>query len=95
MTSEPIPKYLAIAQGIRWQILSGEYGPGELLPLVEDLDQEWEATSSTVLRALGELERDDVVRRVPEGWAVPGMRGVQADLVIYDEVPPFDGEGSE
>jgi GntR family transcriptional regulator len=69
-------KHLEIAHGIRWQIQSGDYEPGELLPTLEELDQEWEVTSPTMLRALGVLERDDTLRRGENGWTVVGDPGI-------------------
>jgi DNA-binding transcriptional MocR family regulator len=84
--TQDAPKYLQIARGIRSDIYSGNYEPGDLLPTVEELDAEWEATSPTIMRALGVLEQEDLVRRGVEGWTVSEFAGRMPAVVAVSAV---------
>jgi DNA-binding transcriptional MocR family regulator len=69
------PKYQEVARTLRWGLQSGDYSPGDLI-LLDDLTSEFEVTEPTALRALGLLEREDLVVRDGEGWTVadPAVR---------------------
>lgn len=55
------PIYFQIAEEIERRIVSGEYYPGEKLPGVRDLAIEAEVNHNTMQRALGELERTELI----------------------------------
>lgn len=90
MTGPPVPKYLVIAQGLRWQIANGEYEAGDVL-VVEELDQEWEATSPTVVRALGVLEQDNLIRRGEDGWTVHERTATTLDGIRPGKITDIPG----
>ncbi|MDD4796376.1 MAG: GntR family transcriptional regulator [Eubacteriales bacterium] len=51
------PIYLQLVEHIRLQIVSGHYPPGSRLPSVRDLAGEAAVNPNTMQKALGELER--------------------------------------
>jgi molybdate-binding protein/DNA-binding transcriptional regulator YhcF (GntR family) len=53
--------YLEIAESIRRAIISGEARPGDRLPSVRSLAEQWECTPNTVSRAYAELNRDGLI----------------------------------
>jgi DNA-binding GntR family transcriptional regulator len=62
-----VPPYLAIAAALRARIESGELLPGEILPSITRISQEWGVTKSTAGKALKELRSEGLTRSVP-GW---------------------------
>src|ERR1019366_4511898 len=62
----------AIAEGLRAQILSGKYGPGERLPSERDLSVSLGANRSSVREAMKKLEQLGMIAIRPGG----GARGV-------------------
>ena len=73
----------AIAARLRQAILSGKYADGERLPAERDLAQHFEASRSTVRKALRRLEESHlVIRRVGSGTFVnhrPALDPVQVE----------------
>lgn len=61
---EPIPKYYQIKRIIKSQILNGSLKPGEKLPSVYMLAEEFNITRVTADKSLDELERENLVRRI-------------------------------
>jgi DNA-binding GntR family transcriptional regulator len=64
---EGVPPYLAIAAALRERIESGELLPGEILPSITRISQEWGVTRATAAKALKELRSESLIRSVP-GW---------------------------
>ena len=64
---EGVPPYLAIAAALRARIDSGELPPGEILPSITRISQEWGVTKATAAKALKELRSEGLTRSVP-GW---------------------------
>lgn len=58
-------RYGAIADQLRERIREGEWVPGELLPRMVDLAEEFGVNRNTIARAVAELEAEGLV------WAVP------------------------
>ncbi len=60
--------YQKIVEKIRLQILEGELKPGDRLPTVREMTQEWNCTTGTVQRAYSELSKQGlVVSRTGQG----------------------------
>jgi GntR family transcriptional regulator len=53
--------YRRIAEEIREKILSGVYRPGDRLPPIRQLKQEWNCTQGTIQRAYMELAQQGLV----------------------------------
>jgi DNA-binding GntR family transcriptional regulator len=64
---EGVPPYLAIAAALRARIDSGELPPGEILPSITRICQEWDVSKATAAKALKELRSEGLTRSVP-GW---------------------------
>lgn len=64
---QSLPPYKAIAAALREKIEAGELLPGEQLPTVPTLTEEYGVTRNTVLRALRVL-RDEGLIEVQQGW---------------------------
>ena len=64
---EGVPPYLAIAAALRARIESGELPPGEILPSIARISQEWGVTKATAAKALKELRSEGLTRSVA-GW---------------------------
>ena len=65
--SSPIPPWQQLADLLRGRIESGEYAPGDRIPSVVSLAQEYDLAAGTVRKALSALQREGmVVSRV--GW---------------------------
>lgn len=64
---EDMPRYLAIAAALRARIDSGELPPGEILPSITRICQEWDVSKATAAKALKELRSEGLTRSVP-GW---------------------------
>lgn len=62
-----MPPYLAIAAELRARIESGELSPGDQVPSVMHLADQYGVTKGTALRALGVL-RDEGLTEVSPGW---------------------------
>ena len=64
---EDMPPYLAVAAALRARIDSGELPPGEILPSITRICQEWGVSKATAAKALKELRSEGLTRSVP-GW---------------------------
>jgi DNA-binding GntR family transcriptional regulator len=64
---EDVPPYLVIAAALRARIESGELPPGEILPSITRISQEWDVTKATAAKALKELRSEGLTRSVA-GW---------------------------
>ncbi len=65
--------YQKIFESIRLRILEGELKPGDRLPAVRDLTQEWGCTTGTIQRAYSELAKQGlVVSRPGQGTRITG-----------------------
>lgn len=70
---EDAPIYQQIAESIRQDILYGNRGPGDRLPSVRDMAEQWGCTPGTVQRAYKELARQGlIVSRPGQGTHVVG-----------------------
>jgi GntR family transcriptional regulator, arabinose operon transcriptional repressor len=58
------PKYLLIKQHFQEEVASGRLKPGQALPPETTLVETLNVARNTVRQALGELEREGVLRRV-------------------------------
>ena len=66
--------YLQVAEAIRKDILSGRYRPGDRLPSVRKLCEDWNCTPGTIQRAYAELARAGLlVSRAGRGTQVAGV----------------------
>jgi DNA-binding GntR family transcriptional regulator len=61
------PPYLRIAADLRLRIDSGQLRPGDALPSINRLAQEWDVAKTTVTKAIGVLKDEGLVRGV-QGW---------------------------
>lgn len=59
--AENMPIYVQIMNKIREAIASGELKPGERVPSVRELAQDFEVNPNTMQRALTELEREKLL----------------------------------
>jgi DNA-binding GntR family transcriptional regulator len=65
--SSSVPPWEQLAAILRGQIESGKLHPGDRIPSVVSLAQEYELAAGTVRKALGQLQREGLVdSRV--GW---------------------------
>lgn len=62
-----VPPYLQLAGILRAQIMSGELAPGQQLPSLTWLMQEYGLARNTVRKAVRVLRDEGLVRAVP-GW---------------------------
>jgi len=62
-----VPPYLAIAAALRARIESGELPPGQILPSITRISQEWGVAKATAAKALKELRSEGLTRSVA-GW---------------------------
>src|SRR6266498_3447683 len=66
--------YQQIAEAIRQEILAGLRKPGERLPSVRRLREQWNCTPGTIQRAYNELARDGlIVSQAGRGTQVAGV----------------------
>jgi DNA-binding GntR family transcriptional regulator len=63
----PRPPYLAVADALRERIDAGEWLPGEALPSVAVLSEQYNVSSSTAGRAIRVLANEGLVTTV-QGW---------------------------
>lgn len=84
------PKYIQVVDGIRDQITSGEYEPGDYLPSEKDLAHEWGVSNLTARRALATLRAEGLIvteqgvrARVREVGERTVMRIGQGERVIF------------
>jgi DNA-binding GntR family transcriptional regulator len=65
--SSAVPPWQQLADILRARITSGKLKPGDRLPSVVSLAQEYDLAAGTVRKALGQLQREGlIVSRV--GW---------------------------
>ena len=62
-----MPPYLQIAAGLRDRIESGELAPGDMVPSITRLTQEYGVSKGTAVKALDVLRREGLTRTVA-GW---------------------------
>jgi DNA-binding GntR family transcriptional regulator len=62
-----MPPYQQIAADLRRQIESGELAPGDMVPSITRLMQEYEVSKGTAVKALDVLRREGLTRTVA-GW---------------------------
>ncbi|MEW5872294.1 MAG: substrate-binding domain-containing protein [Chloroflexota bacterium] len=73
--------YQKIAESIRQEILSGKLKPGDPLPPVRQMKDQWECTVGTVQRAYRDLaDQGLLVSRVGQGTRVAHVPPIQAEL---------------
>jgi len=66
-----VSKYKQIMTWLRYQIENGNYPQGARLPSVRQLSLQFKVSLTTVLRALSELEGEDIIQSVSRsGWFV-------------------------
>lgn len=63
--NEPVPYYLQLANVLREEIKKGKYKIGNRLPTEAQLAQKWEISRITVRSALTELEKENLIYRIP------------------------------
>ncbi len=51
-----IPIYMQVVTGLKWEILSGIYGPDDRLPSIRDLAIELRVNPNTIAKAYQEME---------------------------------------
>ena len=73
------PPYLRIAADLRERINSGELQPGDALPSINRIAQEWGCAKTTAAKALNVLKAEGLARGV-HGWGTMVTR--------EDERPP-------
>jgi GntR family transcriptional regulator len=61
------PQWRQLAATLRAQIESGELAPGDRLPSILTLSQEYEVASVTVRKALNSLKQDGLISAA-SGW---------------------------
>ncbi len=61
------PPYLVIAGDLRKKIQSGELAPGDQVPSMHELAEQYEVTRGTALRALKVLKEEGLTEASP-GW---------------------------
>jgi DNA-binding GntR family transcriptional regulator len=61
------PTYLRIAADLRERIEAGEFRPGDALPSIARISQEYECAKTTAAKALGVLKREGLARGI-RGW---------------------------
>jgi DNA-binding GntR family transcriptional regulator len=61
------PPYLRIAADLRERISSGELQPGDALPSINRIAQEWGCAKTTAAKALNVLKAEGLARGV-HGW---------------------------
>jgi DNA-binding GntR family transcriptional regulator len=62
-----MPPYLQIAADLRGRIASGELAPGDMVPSITRLTQEYGVSKGTAVKALDVLRREGLTRTVA-GW---------------------------
>jgi DNA-binding GntR family transcriptional regulator len=62
-----MPRYLRIAADLRARIESGELAPGDMVPSITRLAQEYGVAKGTAVKALDVLHREGLTRTVA-GW---------------------------
>lgn len=82
-------RYREIAASLRARVLAGEFEPGSTLPTIDELAAEFSADKNTILRAIGVLEAEGLLRAVPKRGTII-RRGMFrphmpcGDLVVLD-----------
>lgn len=62
-----MPPYQQIAADLRRKIETGELAPGDMVPSITRLTQEYEVSKGTAVKALDVLRREGLTRPVA-GW---------------------------
>jgi DNA-binding GntR family transcriptional regulator len=62
-----MPPYLQIAADLRGRIESGELAPGDMVPSITRLTQEYDVSKGTAVKAFDVLRREGLTRTVA-GW---------------------------
>lgn len=67
MSRPGVAPYKHVASELRGRIQRGELGPGEQLPTLPELAEEFGVTRNTITRALGLLREENLIYYEP-GW---------------------------
>jgi DNA-binding GntR family transcriptional regulator len=74
--SSPVPPWEQLAAILRGRIQSGELQPGDRIPAVRALSQEYDLAPNTVAKAMAQLKREGLVEsRTGWGTFVAGREG--------------------
>jgi len=89
MHTRPL-KYRKVYQAISEAIISGKYQSGEKLPTEHDLVDHFGTSRATIIRALRELERNNLVRRRQGSgsYVMENSRQFKQPLGILNQVQP-------
>jgi GntR family transcriptional regulator len=69
-----VPLYLQVASALRLRINRGDWGPGDQIPTLEELEEEYQVGRVTVRQAVDVLQRDGLVQpRQGKGTFVTGQ----------------------
>jgi GntR family transcriptional regulator len=66
----PEPAYVQIATHYRGMILTGELLPGDQLPPINTIAEQWHVSSATAAKAIGRLQVERAVYSTPQGTFV-------------------------
>lgn len=64
---DAMPPYQRIAADLRARIESGDLAPGDMVPSLTRISQEYEVSKGTAVKALAVLREEGLTRTVP-GW---------------------------
>ena len=78
--TNPTPLYEQIRIALRDQILAGDFRPGAQLPTERALCDQYEVSRITVIKALSDLERDGLIRRVQGKGSIVKSLPIQGSL---------------
>jgi molybdate-binding protein/DNA-binding transcriptional regulator YhcF (GntR family) len=83
VTMSQTPLYQKIISAVRQDIFAGRYRPGDRLPSIRAMTDEWKCTPGTVQRAYHELaEQGLVISRPGQGTHVSGFRSTLDDTPL-------------
>jgi GntR family transcriptional regulator len=86
----PIPASVQIADHYRDRILAGELNPGDRLPSILDLAEQWHVAKATATKAVSRLQVEGAVYTTPRGTFVSSD-----DRVIRSPRPARIGKGEK
>jgi GntR family transcriptional regulator len=71
----PVPPYAQIANYYRAEIVEGRLKPGERLPAIAAIADEWEVAATTAAKGVGLLQVEGLIYTSPQGSFVADPRG--------------------
>lgn len=71
----PAPPYAQVANYYRAEIIEGKRHPGERLPAIAAIAQDWDVSPSTAAKAIGLLQVEGLIYTSPQGSFVSDPRG--------------------